>query len=144
MKTSDRSRLVRGGLRSHGATHDAGGMYLHPQIHELELRDNLGRADQATRGCQAGEGLCFAAGPHRPPFSRLRTTFLWTGPKASCRQHCTIRGSGVSVNLATNEILTARSNPGPRLSAHSRRNWNQLPGPSQLLSLFISSTSISA
>ena len=43
-------------------------MYCTPQIHELELRDNPGRADQATRGCQAGEGLYFAAGPHRPPF----------------------------------------------------------------------------
>jgi len=43
------------------------------------LRDNPGRADQATRGCQAGEGLYFAAGPHRPLFSRLRTTLLWAG-----------------------------------------------------------------
>ena len=77
IKASDRSRLVRGGLRSHGATHDGGRMYCTPQIHESELRNNLGRADQATRSCQASEGLCFAAGPHRPPFSRLRTTLLW-------------------------------------------------------------------
>jgi hypothetical protein len=38
------------------------------------------------------------------------------------------RSAGVPVDLAKNEVVTARPNPGPRLSAHSRRDWNQSTG----------------
>src|SRR5579871_3466864 len=111
-------------------------MYCTPQIHELELRNNLGRADQAARGCQAGEGLCFAAGPHRPLFSRLRTTLLWGQTENGPADH--IARSGVLAmqltSLRTKSSRLALSpDPGPRLGSHPRRNWNQLSGPSYLV-----------
>jgi hypothetical protein len=57
------------------------------------------------------------SGVNRSSFSGANPFLSWAA-----------RSAGVPVDLARNEVVTARPNPGPRLCAHSRHNGNQLTG----------------